>query len=434
MVFPVDVRERFVDLVTSGNSLVAAAGKVGASRSSAQRWWRQSAGMELADGRGGGLTDPVPAAEWGEPVGTGRLLSAGERGVIQFGLRRGLSYAAIAAELGRHRSVVCREVARNRSADGRYYASVAHTRAHQQRRRPKPFKLAGDPALCAQITDWMDQGWSPRLISQYLAADTDLTVTDADTVTVTGVVADAPAGGDQTGQVGGSSPENRPAQTGPVSHETIYRALYVQSRGALRADLYRQLSLGRARRVPRDGQRRSPSPYKEAFTIAARPVEAADRAVPGHWEGDLIVGPGSRSAIGTLVERSTRFTILLHLPGRHDAASVADAMINQMAQLPAHLRRSITWDRGSELADYARIQLALDTTVFFCNPHSPWQRGTNENTNRLLRHWFTKGSDLSIHTAADLRRVQASLNARPRPTLGLDTPAQRLTQLLAEAV
>lgn len=417
MTFSGETRERFVDLVTAGNSLVSAAREVGASRDSGKRWWRQSAGMKLVDGRGGGLADPVPAAEWGEPVGTGRLLSAGERGVIQFGLRQGLGYARIAAQLGRHRSVVSREVARSRSADGQYYASVAHTRAHQQRRRPKPFKLAGDPALCARITDWMDQGWSPRLISRVLTAD-----------------ADAAAVGGRAGRVCGQSPGPEPAQTGRVSHETIYRALYVQSRGVLRADLHRQLSLGRPRRVPRDSQRRNPSPYKEAFTIAARPVEAEDRAVPGHWEGDLIVGTGSRSAIGTLVERTTRFTILLHLPGRHDAASVAHAMIREMNQLPAHLRRSITWDRGVELADYARIQLALDTTVYFCNPHSPWQRGTNENTNRLLRHWFTKGSDLSVHTAADLRRVQASLNARPRPTLDLDTPAQRLNQLLAEAV
>jgi IS30 family transposase len=218
-----------------------------------------------------------------------------------------------------------------------------------------------------------------------------------------------------------------------VSHETIYQALYVQARGHLRADLNAQLSLKRRHRVPRTRDRCASSPYKDALKISDRPAEADDRAVPGHWEGDLIVGPESKSAIGTLVERTTRFTILLHLPHCHDAATVAAAMIAEMGRLPEHLRRSITWDRGTELADYAKIQLALDTRLFFCNPHSPWQRGTNENTNRLLRHWFEKGTDLSVHTAGDLRRVAATLNRRPRPTLNLQTPADALNTLLSRA-
>lgn len=219
-----------------------------------------------------------------------------------------------------------------------------------------------------------------------------------------------------------------------VSHETIYQALYVQARGQLRADLYQCLSLQRVRRKQRSraGKART-SPYAEAFTISQRPAEVADRAVPGHWEGDLILGSRNRSAIGTLVERTSRFTILLHLSGRHDAESVAEAMLREMSALPEHLRRSITWDRGSELAQYRQIQLELDAPVYFCDPHSPWQRGTNENTNRLLRHWFTKSSDLSQHTAEDLRRVAATLNRRPRPTLDLQTPAQRLDQLLNRA-
>ena len=221
--------------------------------------------------------------------------------------------------------------------------------------------------------------------------------------------------------------------TGRVSHETIYQALYVQTRGQLRADLSQKLSLKRRKRVPRGTDRKSNSPYKEAFKISDRPPEVEDRAVPGHWEGDLIVGPASRSAIGTLVERSTRFTLLLHLPDRHDADSVADAMVAAMKNLPEHLRRSITWDRGTELAEYERIQIALETKLFFCDPHSPWQRGTNENTNRLLRFWFEKGTDLSIHSAEDLQRVQDTLNARPRPTLDLDTPAIRLNALLKTA-
>jgi IS30 family transposase len=307
-----------------------------------------------------------------------------------------MSYAAIGAEIGRDKSVVFREVARNSGPDGFYYGAAAHVRAHQRRRRPKPFKLRQNRALCRRIETWMDDGWSPRLIARVLADD---------------------AGADQTWR---------------VSHETIYQALYVQTRGHLRADLSQQLALKRRHRVPQ-GSTRWPDPYREAFTISQRSAEADDRAVPGHWEGDLIVGPGSKSAIGTLVERSTRFVILLHLPGRHTADEVADAMIREMKDLPGHLRRSITWDRGSELAEYRRIQLALDTKLFFCDPHSPWQRGTNENTNRLLRFWFEKGTDLSGHTAADLRTVAAKLNSRPRPTLDYQTPAQRLAMQLIPA-
>lgn len=217
-----------------------------------------------------------------------------------------------------------------------------------------------------------------------------------------------------------------------VSHETIYQALYVQTRGSLRKDLAENLSLKRKQRIPHTADRLKSSPYKEAFKISERPAEVQDRAVPGHWEGDLIIGSDG-TAIGTLVERSTRFTILLHLPGDHTAETVAAAMIREMANLPEHLRRSITWDRGTELAGYAKIQTALETTLYFCDPHSPWQRGTNENTNRLLRFWFEKGSDLSAHTPEDLNRIAAKLNRRPRPTLNLDTPANRLNQLLQAA-
>jgi IS30 family transposase len=244
----------------------------------------------------------------------------------------------------------------------------------------------------------MEDGWSPGLIAKVLAAD---------------------AGADQTCR---------------VSHETIYRALYVQPRGLLRQNLARQLSTGRTKRKPRDStDRRGKAIYANAFTISQRPPEVADRAVPGHWEGDLIVGPGNKTAIGTLVERTTRFVILLHLPGRHTAEEVARAMVREMSNLPEHLRRSITWDRGSELAEYERIQLELHTTVYFADPHSPWQRGSNENTNRLLRHWFEKGTDLSAHTAEDLAQVAAKLNTRPRPTLNMDTPTQRMRALIRDA-
>ena len=244
----------------------------------------------------------------------------------------------------------------------------------------------------------MDDGWSPRLIAQMFTIE---------------------AAGDNTRT---------------VSHETIYQALYVQTRGNLRADLAQKLSLKRRQRVSRTETRRGKSsPFKEAFKISERPAEVQDRAVPGHWEGDLIIGEDGGSAIGTLVERSTRFTMLLHLPGRHTADEVAAAMIATMRELPEHLRRSITWDRGTELARYEQIQLALDTKLYFCDPHSPWQRGTNENTNRLLRHWFAKGTNLSVHTAADLKRVQDTLNKRPRPTLNLRTPTQAMTELLNQA-
>ncbi|HEY8753272.1 MAG TPA: IS30 family transposase [Arthrobacter sp.] len=348
--------------------------------------------MTMDMGAVGGLSDPAPSTDGPG----GRMLGRVERGMIQMGRRCGLSYAEIGKAIGRDKSVVWREVNRNTSADGVYYASVAHTKAHQARRRPKPLKLVEDEDLCRLIGVWMDEGWSPKLISEMLAF---------------------------------YFPDD---QTMQVSHETIYQALYVQTRGSLRADLAGKLSLKRKQRVPHTADRTKSSPYKEAFKISERPAEVQDRAVPGHWEGDLIIGCDG-TAIGTLVERSTRFTILLHLPGDHTAETVAAAMIREMGDLPDHLRRSITWDRGTELAQYAKIQTALETTLYFCDPHSPWQRGTNENTNRLLRFWFEKGSDLSVHTPEDLRQVAAKLNRRPRPTLNLQTPANRLNQLLNAA-
>ncbi|PSK89364.1 IS30 family transposase [Haloactinopolyspora alba] len=313
--------------------------------------------------------------------------------------RQGLSYAQIGVAIGRDKTVVWREINRNRGPDGSYYAPVAHRAAHERRHRRKPFKLVEDRRLCRRIEAWMDDGWSPGLIAAVLRR-----------------------------QHPGADAGARMAR---VSHETIYQALYVQTRGRLRQDLHRQLSLKRAARRPRTNGKRENSPYRDAFKISQRPAEVADRAVPGHWEGDLITGAANHSAVGTLVERSTRFTMLLHLPDRHDAATVAAAMITQMSWLPEHLRRSLTWDRGTELAEYKHIQLDLRLPVYFCDPHSPWQRGSNENTNRLLRFWLPKSSDLSIHTADDLDRIASLLNQRPRPTLDLKTPAQALDELLA---
>lgn len=388
--FALAEREPFFAMVCSGFSVQAAAAVMGVSHQCGHLWWRQSAGMEIRTGWQGGLAlVPPDEDDW-----VGRGLTALDRDKIAQGLTLGWSHARIGEEIGRSRQTVWREVTRNAGPDGSYFASVAHAKAYARSRRPKGFKLAQDPVLCSRIEAWMDDGWSPGLIAQVLRND---------------------AGGDKTGS---------------VSHETIYRCLYVQARGLLRADLHRQLSTGRAQRRSRTATRRGPGIFADALTISQRPAEAADRAVPGHWEGDLIIGAGGQSAIGTLVERASRFTILLHLPERHTADAVAAAMIDAMGDLPAHLRRSITWDRGSELAGYRDIQLALQTPVYFCDPHSPWQRGSNENTNRLLRHWFDKGSDLSVHGPADLARIQDKLNSRPRPTLGLRTPADTLAEYL----
>ncbi|MEO9324040.1 IS30 family transposase [Nocardioides sp. C4-1] len=375
--------------------------------------------LTLLRGAAGGLPE-LPAHPWNQsPVELGelveppsieaagrRVLTSEDRAVIAACVRqrvealergdRPMSLAAIGALIGRDRSVIGREIARNSGPDGTYYAALAHRQALTQRRRPKKFRLRQNSALCTAIEQWMDQGWSPKLIATILKQDYPHMIMER------------------------------------VSHETIYQALYVQTRGSLRKDLHQKLSTKRPRRQARDGVKRGQSPYREAFKIADRPAEAADRSVPGHWEGDLILGAANRSAIGVLVERTTRFTILLHLPGRHDAESVAEVMIREMSNLPERLRQSLAWDRGVEMVRYERIQLELDMPIYFCDPHAPWQRGTGENTNRLLRHWFEKGTDLSAWSQADLNRVAASLNARPRPTLDLRTPAQALDQLLAD--
>ena len=217
-----------------------------------------------------------------------------------------------------------------------------------------------------------------------------------------------------------------------VSHETIYQSLYVQSRGALRRELTRHLRTGRALRKPqrKEGERRGRIPGM--VPISQRPAEVADRAVPGHWEGDLILGStASGSAIGTLVERTTRFVMLLHLPGDHSAGTVAEAMIAKMSELPEQLRRSLTWDQGVEMSQHGRIAAATQLQIYFCDPHSPWQRGTNENTNGLLRQYFPKGTDLSRWGPGYLDYVAAELNARPRKTLNWRTPAEALDALLS---
>jgi transposase, IS30 family len=391
------VRRELFDRVCCGVAVTRASVDLGLSRSTGWAWWRDAGGMELLKGTGDhGVANP---GNLSLPGGPRHRINAEERIQIMRMRDAGLTNAEIARRIGRHRSTIGRELARNSNPDGDYHALMAHARAAEKACRPKPFKLVDNPTLCKAIETWMDDGWSPKLIADVLARD---------------------------------YPNDRLVR---VSHETIYKCLYVQTRGSLRADLYKCLSTKRSARKPRGSIRRS-GVYAPGsmFTISDRPAEAADRAVPGHWEGDLILGStASGSAIGTLVERTTRFTILLHLPGDHTADTVAAAMVEAMRELPDHLRRSITWDRGSEMAKWEDIHLELDTPVYFCNPHSPWQRGTNENTNRLLRFWFEKGTDLSGYTKADLKRIQDKLNSRPRPTLGLDTPAQRLAAQLDQA-
>lgn len=308
----------------------------------------------------------------------------------------GFSRAATGRVLGRDRSVISREIKRNSNPDGSYRATLAHWRASDNGKRPKAFKLWAHPEQ-ANIEEALGDGWSPKLIADVLKI---------------------------------VYPDDKMMW---VSHETIYKALYVQTRGTLRADLHKALSTQRSARKPRHREGKVGRPYRDAFTIADRPDIKDREQFPGHWEGDLIMGSDS-SAIGTLVERSTRFTILLHLPADHQADTVAEAMIATMNKLPGELVQSITWDRGTELAAYRDIQMKLDVSVYFCDPHSPWQRGTNENTNRLLRHWFAKGSNLRAHTAADLRRVARLLNNRPRPTLDYQTPAQAFAQLLNDDI
>jgi IS30 family transposase len=377
---PRSVRLEFWELVRAGVGWRRAAPRCGLPAATAETWFRQAGGVT-----GNGT----------KPVGR-RYLDARDREQIALGLAAGESLRQIAARIGRPPSTVCREVARNRTTKGRYLALAAQAAAEQRALRPKCAKLAADRVLRDQVQDWLEHNWSPRQISARLAIE-------------------FPA-----------DPRMR------VSHETIYQSLYVQGRGALRRELTACLRTGRALRRPRRAGRSGAGKLKDMVMISDRPAEASDRAVPGHWEGDLILGKDGGSAIGTLVERSTRFCLLLHLPGRRDSATVAAAMTETMGDLPAHLWRSLTWDQGSEMGRHHDITLATGLDIYFCDPHSPWQRGSNENTNGLLRQYFPKGTVLSTHTRAHLDHVAAELNGRPRETLGFRTPAEALSELLSD--
>jgi transposase, IS30 family len=375
---PRSVRLAFWDGVRAGLLVSEAAVAAGAGRA-AEEWFRTAGGVA---GNGPGRPG-------------GRYLSVAEREEIAVGVAAGEPLRVIAGRLGRSASTVSREVRRNGSRRG-YRALAAQAQAEARARRPKTARLAGNPRLRELVQAMLEQRWSPEQISVMLKRQFP------------------------------GEPEMR------VSHETIYQSIYVQGRGALRRELAACLRTGRALRRPhrRGDERRGRIPGM--VMISERPAEAADRAVPGHWEGDLIIGSRS-SAIGTLVERSTRFVMLLHLPAGHGSAAVAAAMTRAMAGLPAQLRRSLTWDQGSEMSAHQQITLATDLDIYFCDPHSPWQRGSNENTNGLLRQYFPKGTDLSAHGSEHLDAVAAQLNARPRKTLGWRTPAQALGEVLHDA-
>jgi IS30 family transposase len=377
---PREVRVRFWDGIRAGLGTSEAGAAAGISRSMAVRWF----------GAAGGVKGNGPGA------GSGRYLSVAEREEIALGRARGEPVRQIAARLGRAPSAVSREVGRN-GCRGVYRALAAQAQAEARAARPRPAKLAVNAELRERVQAMLDKKWSPEQISVMLRAQ---------------------SGGD-------------PEMT--VSHETIYQAIYVQGRGALRRELAACLRTGRALRRPRrpDGRRRGKIPGM--VMISERPAEAQDRAVPGHWEGDLIIGKDGKSAIGTLVERSTRFVMLLHLPDGHAAEQVAAAMTGTAAGLPGAIRRSLTWDQGTEMAMHAQIAMDTGLDICFCDPHSPWQRGSNENTNGLLRQYFPRGTDLSAHSKEHLDAVAAELNSRPRKTLGWKTPAQALDEFLAAA-
>src|SRR4051812_3879068 len=411
----------------------AAAAAVGVSSAAGVRWFRERGGMATL------LRDPE----------TCRYLCFAEREEIALLRAEGKGVRAIARELGRSPSTISRELRRNAATRGgklEYRPSVAQWKAELVARRPKTAKLAGDERLGEYVQDrlagnvrrpdgtavagpavkpWKGhnkprrqdrrwaRAWSPEQISARLKVD----------------FADDPGM--------------------RISHEAIYQSLFVQGRGALARELTACLRTGRALRVPRARVgARGKGFISEEVMISQRPAEAADRAVPGHWEGDLIIGTG-RSAIGTLVERSSRFTMLLHLPplpGRDGprvkngpavtgagAEAVRDAIAAELGGLPEHLRRSLTWDQGAELAQHARLKIDLGLQVYFCDPQSPWQRGTNENTNGLLRQCFPKGTDLARPSPDDLAAVADALNSRPRKTLGWRTPAELLDESLAAA-
>jgi|SRR5438094_728054 len=394
-----EVLRQFWLAIRDGSLREQAAERLGYNRVTGQKWFRQAGGV-------------VPAYVTAKR--SGRFLSFEEREEIFAGVERGDSIRLIARSLGRAPSTVQRELRRNmwhqlyRARHHRphgfpvrtpwsYRPSRAQRRAELNARRPKPAKLATNLELRKLVQTKLTSRLGPEQIAAQLRR---------------------------------KFPE-QPEMW--VSHETIYQSIYVQGRGALRRELAVCLRTGRALRRPhrKSDERRGRIPGM--VSISERPAEVEDRAVPGHWEGDLLLGKNGKSAIGTLVERKTRFLMLLHLPHGHNAADVEEAMVAATKRLPQVLWKSLTWDRGHEMARHAEIKIATGLEIYFCDPASPWQRGSNENTNGLLRQYFPKGSDVSPYTVDDLDKVAAEMNYRPRKTLGWDSPAEALEKLLSEA-
>jgi IS30 family transposase len=323
---------------------------------------------------------------------SGVRLSFDDRVEIAMGIAAGQSNSEIARRLGRHRSTIGREIGRcERRA--RYRPWPAQRRADGLARRPKANKLASNPRLLAEVEAGLLKQWSPAQISATLRVD---------------------------------HPHDDQMR---ISHETIYVSLFVQSRGELRKQLTAQLRTGRTTRKTR-GRAENRGRIKEMINISERPAEIEDRAVPGHWEGDLIMGAHNRSAVVTLVERQTRFVMLGYLGRDRRTAPVIEALRTKIAELPEHLARSLTWDQGAELAAHQQFTVETGIQVYFCDPHSPWQRGSNENTNGLLRQYLPKGTDLAVHDQAALDQISDSLNARPRKTLEWMNPAEKMADLL----
>jgi transposase, IS30 family len=320
-------------------------------------------------------------------------LSLIEREEIRAGIAAGESFRAVARRIGRAPSTVSREVGGVR-ARARYRATRADDRACLAALRPKPAKLACNLRLRRAVIEMLQERFSPQQISARLRLEHP------------------------------HDPEMR------IAPETIYQSLYVQSRGRFRKDLARYLRSGRAKRKPRRSAPDARGHIPAMVSISERPAEVQDRAVPGHWEGDLIVGKQNRSFIGTLVERHTRYVMLTHLGKDATTETVTAQIAAQIVALPEHLRLSLTWDQGREMARHLDFTVATGVQVYFCDPHSPWQRGSNENTNGLLRQYFPKGTDLAVHGQVDLDRVAAELNRRPRQTLGWRTPAEKMRELL----
>ena len=384
----VRVRGLFWESIRAGGTVAGSAVAAGVSTRAGKRWYREA----------GGVMPPRVT-----PGSVRPRLTFEQREEIAVLHAAGVANAAIAREVGCHRSTVGRELNANSTYPNnghrpRYRASSAQQRSQWRARRPKESRLTGSDRLRTVVQDQLTKEHSPEQIAARLLID---------------------------------FPDDLEMR---VSHEAIYQALFVQGRGSLRRDLHQRLRTGRAVRRTRRAVGQRPDRIAGMVNISERPAEAQDRAVPGHWEGDLIIGKDSGSAIGTLVERATGFCLLLHLPGNHGADAVQDAMVAAMSQLPATLRKTLTWDQGIEMANHARIAAATDLDIYFCDPHSPWQRGSNENTNGLLRQYFAKGSDLSVYAPDYLEHVARKLNNRPRKRHEFRTPAEVLDRLLSEPI